>query len=1238
VTIGSISGGGFEATPVAHSTNNSVSTTIVDDDQPQISISDATTTEGGDLEFVVTLDQAPVSSTTVDFATATGTATAGDFTGSTGTLTFAVGETSKTITISTVNDTTYEPDETLNVNLANASGAVIADAQGVGTITENDQPSLSVSDVTVTEGDDPYAEFAISLSNISSIDTVVSLALNSGMAIAGTDFANSLEFNNAGTWQPVTGNLTIAAGQTSINVRTAITDDPHADDNEQFTLVATRVTGVTTNASATGTGTIRDEAAPTAPTVSISGPATVSEGDTTTDYTVTLNETPLSPVTINLTYSGTAADGTDYTSQATVTIPAGSTAATFTLDSIEDTLVESNETVVVTIGSISGGGFEATPVAHATNNSVTTTIVDDDQPQISISDATTTEGGDLEFVVMLDQVPVTTTTVDFATATGTAVAGDFTTSAGTLMFAVGETSKTITISTINDTTYELNETLNVNLSNASGAVIADAQGVGTITENDQPSLSVSDVTVTEGDDPYAEFTISLSNTSSIDTVVSLTLNSGSAIAGTDFANSLEFNNAGTWQPVTGNLTIAAGLTSINVRTGITDDPHADDNEQFTLVATRVTGVTTNASATGTGTILDEATPNAPTVSITGPAIVNEGDTTTDYTVTLSETPLSPVTISLTYTGTAADGTDYTGQVTVTIPAGSTTGTFTLDTIDDSLVEPGESIVVGIGSIAGGGFEANPVPDGLSNSVSTTIVSDDVPEITVGDATVNESDGTMAFVVSLSQPAVSVVIVEYTIQTGTADNNDFVFSTGVVTFNVGESSRTVSVVVVDDLVYEPDEVLSIQLSNPTNATISDDTGIGTILENDLPTVQISDVTVTEGQDSYAVFDVSLSNPSVENIQLSLTLSDGTATIPDDAMTLESEVSPGVWAPVTGPISIAAGETAARVRVQVIDDVWGETSETFSLSAAVQSGTTANSVATGLGTILDEVVGDAATLTLNVPATIDFNNPVPSIPLQIDVAPASDMTVIVSFGGLDTNGNSVTTTSTVVIPAGSTTVSVPVGDPALIIGGGVAALNVQVQSSSGGGFEAVELNGAGTQTANTILPPPSVAEFLDNNYRFDSFTDRGETAKGFGSGVGGHVQPRNVVLSKLISSLAPEPILSGFATPGTIMVARIYRADGSVHAEATTRVDASGNWVMQFYNSKHTADGFIVIEHVATDSVQLGNARFRLTPDTYRSLQFDTQHTPSTTIGSVLGNAPSMSLLQQHHQNQRPIDLE
>ena len=89
--------------------------------------------------FTVTLSAASTSTVTVDYATANGTATAGsDYTAGTGTLSFAAGTTSKTITVAVTGDTAVEPNETFVVNLTNAVGATIADAQGVGTITNDD--------------------------------------------------------------------------------------------------------------------------------------------------------------------------------------------------------------------------------------------------------------------------------------------------------------------------------------------------------------------------------------------------------------------------------------------------------------------------------------------------------------------------------------------------------------------------------------------------------------------------------------------------------------------------------------------------------------------------------------------------------------------------------------------------------------------------------------------------------------------------------------------------------------------------------------------------------------------------------------------------------------------------------------------------------------------------------------------------------------------------------------------
>jgi predicted outer membrane repeat protein len=111
--------------------------------QPTLSIADVSANEGNSgstpFVFTVTLSAASASSVTVDYATANGTATAGsDYVATSGTLTFAPGVTSQTITVDVIGDTTVESNETFVVNLSNASGAGIAKAQATGTILDDD--------------------------------------------------------------------------------------------------------------------------------------------------------------------------------------------------------------------------------------------------------------------------------------------------------------------------------------------------------------------------------------------------------------------------------------------------------------------------------------------------------------------------------------------------------------------------------------------------------------------------------------------------------------------------------------------------------------------------------------------------------------------------------------------------------------------------------------------------------------------------------------------------------------------------------------------------------------------------------------------------------------------------------------------------------------------------------------------------------------------------------------------
>ena len=111
------------------------------DGRPALSVADAQANEGSgaSVSFEVSLSRAAAGAVTVDYATADGTATAGaDYTATSGTLTFAAGETAKTVSVPVLDDTLNEGSETFSFRLSNATGARIADGEATGTITNDD--------------------------------------------------------------------------------------------------------------------------------------------------------------------------------------------------------------------------------------------------------------------------------------------------------------------------------------------------------------------------------------------------------------------------------------------------------------------------------------------------------------------------------------------------------------------------------------------------------------------------------------------------------------------------------------------------------------------------------------------------------------------------------------------------------------------------------------------------------------------------------------------------------------------------------------------------------------------------------------------------------------------------------------------------------------------------------------------------------------------------------------------
>ena len=235
----------------------------MDDDIPvaSLSVSPASVDEDGaiNLVYTVTLDRAPVVDTVVNLDW-TGSATPDtDFTGTrSATITVLAGATSgsTTVTIDTTADTTDELDETVIATITSGTGYTISPTQAsaTGTIVDDDVPTITVGgpdtgtgDITVPEGGD--AIFGIKVTGAAAGSTLT-LTLADGTAISPADYSKStFEYStdNGATWSTYTGAaITVAAGDSLVQVKTTTVGDTTDEADETFTLGATLLSNGTT--------------------------------------------------------------------------------------------------------------------------------------------------------------------------------------------------------------------------------------------------------------------------------------------------------------------------------------------------------------------------------------------------------------------------------------------------------------------------------------------------------------------------------------------------------------------------------------------------------------------------------------------------------------------------------------------------------------------------------------------------------------------------------------------------------------------------------------------------------------------------------------------------------------------------------------------------------------------------------------------------------------------------------
>lgn len=231
-------------------------------------------------------------------------------------------------------------------------------------------------------------------------------------------------------------------------------------------------------------------------------------------------------------------------------------------------------------------------------------------PQLAISNTTVNEqSGTATLAVTLSGTLASTATVAYGTSNGSAAAGsDYTTTNGTLTFQPGgPTTQYINVPIINDTSVEGTETFTVNLTNASGAIIADGTGIVTIQDNDVApvTISISDATVSEGDPSKGKkntgtqtrnmtFTVTLSAPATQTVSVSYNTVDGTATAGSDYLST------------SGTLTFSPGQTSQTVTVEVIRDTTTEGDEAFTVELSAASGATI-VDGSGLGTIAGDDT-------------------------------------------------------------------------------------------------------------------------------------------------------------------------------------------------------------------------------------------------------------------------------------------------------------------------------------------------------------------------------------------------------------------------------------------------------------------------------------------------------------------------------------------------------------------------------------------------------------------------------------------------------
>jgi uncharacterized repeat protein (TIGR03803 family) len=720
------------------------------------------------------------------------------------------------------------------------SGAVTVGPNATGkNFTSAIRPLLTISypdDVAAEAAAPDTATIRITREGSTAADLVFQIYnANTGSATRNTDYtltpAPTASTNDGGNG---TSQYTIPAGSSFIDITVTPVNDSTAEGVEIASLdFANTAAGYYMAGDARARVSITDDES-SLPVVRLTAvdDSGHEAGTDTLTMKIERNVVTASALTVNFSYSGTATRNADYSSPLSVSIPANSASTTFTITPVNDTDIETTETITCTVSTNAAYNRDGTAQA------VTSILNDDDMPVVSIAATvpTASETGNAKGLFTISRTGGTAAalTVDFGV-NGRAVLGtDYRRLEGRATIPAGFASTTVEIVPFDDAVDEGTQDVILQLRTSQSYFINPAAQTATVTISDNDASQVYiELNTGNGTEPASGsaggpvFQI-WRPASGTAITVNYTL-SGTATSGVDFT------------ALPGSIAFAAADTNRTIPVTMLADTAQEDAESITMTLSPGSGYSPlagqNQSATGWIFDGDQPTVEVNAADSTGGLTAPFSETTSageDFLISRRVATASDLIVNYTMSGTATEGTDYTTlSGTATIPANATSVYVTVVPINDTTPEGVETVTMNI----------TPAPGTYGVRVgSATMLLSDNDNFSSGSvafagasASTAEDVGVYNIPVNITGTPPGDVTVQYRVNGGSAAGNgiDFSLANGVLTFPSGTTTQNIAIEIIADQLPEPAETIVVQLLNQTGANLGTSSHTLTINNRSMP---------------------------------------------------------------------------------------------------------------------------------------------------------------------------------------------------------------------------------------------------------------------------------------------------------------------------------------------------------------------------------------------------------------------